>query len=112
MSSQSVVPRSPQDPRCAARAPGSETKLKSERVQLDVQLSAPAQQRIAEVFARGLAGAEEVVVTFRVRQPAGIARPGTASEVGAVVEAGPAGGMPDQNRQLSARGKENDHADS
>jgi hypothetical protein len=96
--------------------PGAGRKLKSERVQLELQLPERVQRKFREATGGRYSVGEVVTMGFDVTDLTG---PLTSSEPssggsmggsGAIVEAGLAMGTPDPIHQPSTQGKEADHA--
>ena len=116
MKSKQVVPSKDPTPEGARPSPGAERKLKSERVQLDLQLPERVQRKFREATGGKYSVGEVVTVGLDLTENAGPPRSpkppagGPKGGSGAIVEAGLAVGTPDQNHQPSTSRKEEDHA--
>jgi hypothetical protein len=107
MQSQQEAPSFNLTPEGALPLPGAESKLKSERVQLELQLTERVQRKFREATGGKYSVGEVVTMGFDVTDLSG---PLTSSEPssggsmggsGAIVEAGLAAGTPDHNVQPS-----------
>jgi len=120
--SKQVVSSKDQTPEGVRPSPGAEPKLKSERVQLDLQLTERVQRKFREATGGRYSVGEVVTVgldlTKNARPPRSSkpipqeAGGGSKGGSGAIVEAGLAVGTPDHNHQPSTSRKEEDHEDT
>ncbi len=116
MKSKQVVPSLNLAPGGAHPSPRADRKLKSERVQLDLQLPARVQRMVREATGGKYSVGEVVTVGLDLTpHPESPALPksssgGSMGGSGAIVEAGPAPGTPGHNPQPSTSRKEEDHA--
>jgi hypothetical protein len=77
-------------------------KLKSERVQLQLQVPAKEQRKVQATSGGRYAVGRDVILSFELITQEAVAPPG-------IVEAGPASGTPGHNHQPSTERKEVDH---